>query len=78
MIITNCTVDHKQNPLGYFMDVPVFGWTVEDAKGTKQKQARILVEEIDPITGDPTPCSPWYSSGMLSYIYAAERLGIAE
>ena len=51
MIITNCTVDHKQNPLGYFMDVPVFGWTVEDAKGTKQKQARILVEEIDPITG---------------------------
>ena len=37
-----------------------------------------LGQEIDPITGDPTPCSPWYSSGMLSYIYAAERLGIAE
>ncbi len=37
-----------------------------------------LGQEIDPFTGDPTPCSPWYSSGMLSYIYAAERLGIAE
>ena len=36
-----------------------------------------LGQEIDPITGDPTPCSPWYSSGMLSYLYAAERLGLA-
>ena len=34
MLITNCTVDHKQNPLGYTMDIPVFGWTVEEAKGT--------------------------------------------
>ena len=51
MLITNCTVDHKQNPLGYTMDIPVFGWTVEEAKGTKQQQARIVVEEVDPITG---------------------------
>ncbi len=36
-----------------------------------------LGQEIDPLTGEPTPCSPWYSSGMLSYIYAADRLGIS-
>ena len=35
-----------------------------------------LGQEIDPITGEPTKCSPWYSSGMLSYLYAALRLGI--
>ena len=35
-----------------------------------------LGQEIDPITGEPTKCSPWYSSGMLSYLYAARRLGI--
>ena len=35
-----------------------------------------LGQEIDPVTGEPTPCSPWYSSGMLSYLYAAGRLGI--
>ena len=35
-----------------------------------------LGQEIDPITGEPTPCSPWYSSSMLSYLNAAGRLGI--
>lgn len=35
-----------------------------------------LGQEIDPMSGEPTPCSPWYSSGMLSYLYAADRLGV--
>lgn len=32
-------------------------------------------QEIDPITGVPTDCSEWYSSTMLFYLYACERLG---
>ena len=35
-----------------------------------------LGQELDPISGEPTKCSPWYSSGMLSYLYAASRLGV--
>ena len=31
-------------------------------------------QELDPITGVPTDCSEWYSSTMLFYLYAAERL----
>ncbi len=34
-----------------------------------------LGQEIDPIMGKPTECSPWYSSAMLFYLYAAKRLG---
>ena len=37
-----------------------------------------LGQELDPITGKPTKASPWYSSGMLSYLNAAVRLGIVE
>lgn len=37
-----------------------------------------LAQEIDPITGEPTKSSQWYSSCMLMYIYAAKRLGIWE
>lgn len=32
-------------------------------------------QEIDPITGEPTKSSEWYSSCMLMYLYAAKRLG---
>ena len=35
-------------------------------------------QELDPHTGKPSPCSEWYSSCMLFYIYAARRLGLAE
>lgn len=35
-----------------------------------------LAQEIDPITGEPTMSSQWYSSCMLMYLYAAKRLGI--
>jgi len=31
-------------------------------------------QEIDPITGQPTKSSEWYSSCMLMYLYAVERL----
>ncbi len=34
-----------------------------------------LGQELDPITGDPTPSSEWYSSTMLMFLYAAKRLG---
>lgn len=34
-------------------------------------------QELDPITGVPSPCAEWYSATMVSYLYAARRLGIA-
>lgn len=34
-------------------------------------------QELDPITGEPSGCSEWYSSAMLFYIYAARRLRLA-
>ena len=33
-------------------------------------------QELDPITGEATNCSEWYSSCMLLYIYAVRRLGL--
>lgn len=33
-----------------------------------------LGQELDPITGKPTRSSEWYSSCMLMYLYASERL----
>ncbi len=33
-----------------------------------------LGQEIDPITGNPTKSSQWYSSCMLMYLYSAKRL----
>lgn len=33
-------------------------------------------QELDPHTGEPTSSSEWYSSCMLFYLYAAQRLGI--
>lgn len=35
-----------------------------------------LGQELDPITGEPSPSSEWYSSVMLFYWYAAKRLNI--
>ncbi len=36
-----------------------------------------LGQELDPITGIPSGHSEWYSSTMLTYLYAARRLGLA-
>lgn len=33
-------------------------------------------QELDPFTGEPSSCSPYYSSTMLFYLYAARELGI--
>ena len=33
-----------------------------------------LGQELDPVTGKPTKSSQWYSSCMLMYLYAAQRL----
>ena len=33
-------------------------------------------QELDPVTGKPSPSAPWYSSGMLFYLWSAKRLGI--
>jgi hypothetical protein len=35
-----------------------------------------FAQEIDPITGEPTKSSEWYSSCMLAYVYAVRRLGL--
>ena len=43
MRITECRVNHLENPVGYEMSGTRFSWKVEDAKGKKQKEARILV-----------------------------------
>lgn len=37
-----------------------------------------FAQEIDPVSGEPTKSSEWYSSCMLSYIYAARRLGLVD
>jgi hypothetical protein len=37
-----------------------------------------FAQEIDPISGEPTRSSEWYSSSMLSYVYAARRLGLVD
>ena len=31
-------------------------------------------QELDPISGRPSPSAPWYSSGMLFYLWSAKRL----
>ncbi len=36
----------------------------------------LFSQEIDPYTGRPTDCSRWYSSAMLTYLYAVKRLGL--
>ncbi len=35
-------------------------------------------QELDPISGEPSQCSQWYSSCMLVYIYAVKRLGLLD
>ena len=53
----------------YICEVWLKAWTAcyDDMK---------LGQELDPITGNPSPTSQWYSSCMLFYLYAARRLGL--
>jgi len=39
-----------------------------------QQDENIFTQELDPISGEPTSCSKWYSSAMLLYLYAVDRL----
>ena len=43
MKITNCKVNHLENPLGFYMEHTVFSWTVEESAGKRQEAARIQV-----------------------------------
>ena len=52
MYIKECKVNHLNNPLGYFMPSSVFSWKVEDAKGKRQKEAKVVVKKDDAIIAD--------------------------
>lgn len=45
---------------------------------TKHFEDIKLAQEIDPVTGVPTDSSEWYSSCMLCYIYAVDRLKLID
>ncbi len=72
LIALRCTL--WMDDYGYSTDFDVLceRWL---ASFTKHYEEFPLGQEIDPITGKPTGCSPWYSSAMLFYLYAAKRLG---
>lgn len=47
MKITHCQTNHLNNPVGFRMDAgPVFHWTVEGARGTRQESTRVVVREL--------------------------------
>ena len=58
----------------------------EDFDGILEKWIRQLTfgndimfgQELHPLTGKPSDCSEWYSSCMLVYLYAVERLKLIE
>lgn len=55
MIIGRLKVNHMTNPLGYWMETPVFSWVVLASTGKRQKKARILVaadEQMEQILYD--------------------------
>ncbi len=43
MRISRLQVNHITNPLGFDLGNPTFTWVVEDAKGTRATEARIVV-----------------------------------
>lgn len=55
MIIGRLKVNHMTNPLGYWIEEPVFSWAVLESTGKRQKKARILVaadEQMEQILYD--------------------------
>lgn len=62
MYISNCKTNHFSNPLGYLIETPTFSYTVEDAKGKHQTEARLIVS----LTADMN--SIVYDSGFRSDI----------
>ncbi|MBE7000646.1 MAG: hypothetical protein E7428_10755 [Ruminococcaceae bacterium] len=71
LIVLRCTRWMDEYAMGadfdYICEKFLEGWTncFDEVK---------LGQELDPITGKPTKSSEWYSSCMLMYLYAAERL----
>jgi len=47
MVIKNLRTNHLENPLGFYMEKPVFSWVVTESTGKKQAAARIKVG-LDP------------------------------
>ena len=43
MQIYDCKVNHLVNPLGYRIGQPTFSWKVREAKGKRQREARIVI-----------------------------------
>lgn len=56
MKIRKCQVNHVTDPLGYRILRPVFSWIPEDAEGTKEKDARIVVKKGSEIVADTGFC----------------------
>lgn len=52
MTITNCKVNHLDNPLGYALDGTTFSWVVEGAAGKLQTAARIVVKRGGTVEAD--------------------------
>ena len=50
MKITHCKLNHLVNPLGYTLPQLSFFWQVEDAHGTKQTAARLIIAADTQIT----------------------------
>lgn len=45
MIISNIRIQHLTNPVGWDVRRPNISWTTEDAKGTRQKWAKVEISE---------------------------------
>jgi len=67
---TTLWLDHygKSEYYDHFLEVWMRVWTNSEAVPFGQ--------EIDPITCEPSLCSPWYAPAMLLYIFGARRFGI--
>ena len=66
MKLTDLRVNHVREPLGLFLEAPVFSWVTRDTESKQQAAARITVEEggelpfMTPAGG--RTCPPWGAS----------------
>ncbi len=74
MKITECRVNHLENPLGYYMPKTTFSWKVTECKGKKQKEARICVAK-DEAMETPVADTGWQAhlSSLASEIILAQE-----
>lgn len=50
MKITNCYTNHILHPLGYHMPKPVFTWCVEDSRGKRAAESRVIVSAAEDLS----------------------------